>query len=75
MRVFYQFIRPSALDNEKNGNYIIPSVQELSAAGRVLHFMLLALVYRAVSLDDSAIKKAISRFSYRSEERRVGKEC
>ena len=50
--------------NEKNGNYIIPSVQELSAAGRVLHFMLLALVYRAVSLDDSAIKKAISRFSY-----------
>ena len=26
--------------------------------------MLLALVYRAVSLDDSAIKKAISRFSY-----------
>lgn len=49
--------------NEKDGKYVIPSFQELSAAGRVLHFMLLALVYRTVSLDNSAITKALSRFS------------
>lgn len=41
----------------------IPSVQELLAA-RVLHFMLLALVYRKISLEDSAIERAVSRFSY-----------
>lgn len=50
--------------NEKDGKYVIPSFQELSAAGRVLHFMLLALVYRYISLDDSVIKKASSQFSY-----------
>lgn len=42
---------------------VIPSVQELLAAGRVLHFILLALVYRTISLDDLAIKRAASRFS------------
>ena len=47
-----------------NEKYTIPSVQELLAAGRVLHFLLLALVYKAIGLDDSAIKEAALRFSY-----------
>lgn len=50
--------------NEKDVKYVIPSFQGLSEAGRVLHFMLLTLVYRYISLVDSVIKKALSRFSY-----------
>lgn len=49
-----------------NEKYTIPSAQELFAAGRVLHFMLLALVYRTISLDDSAIKQAARFFSFGS---------
>lgn len=49
-----------------NEKYAIPSAQELFAASRVLHFMLLALVYRVISLDDFAIKKAAKFFSYGS---------
>lgn len=51
---------------EKKTNYTIPSVQELFAASRVLHFMLLALVYRTISIKDSSIGKAAKMFSYGS---------
>ncbi len=46
-----------------NEKYDIPAAQELFSAGRVVHFMLLALVYRIVSLNDSAIKEAARFFS------------
>ena len=51
---------------DKGPKYTIPSAQELFAAGRVLHFMLLALVYKEISLDNSAIEKAARLFSYGS---------
>ena len=46
-----------------NEKYNIPAAQEIFAAGRVVHFVLLALVYRSISLNDSAIKKAAKLFS------------
>lgn len=48
---------------EKKTDYTIPSVQELFAASRILHFMLLALVYRTISIKDSSIEKAEKMFS------------
>lgn len=56
---------------EKKANYTIPSVQELFAASRVLHFMLLALVYRTISIKDSSIEKAAKMFSYGSLSRDI----
>lgn len=56
---------------EKKADYTIPSVQELFAASRVLHFMLLALVYRTISIQDSSIEKAAKMFSYGSLSRDI----
>ncbi|MCB7512932.1 hypothetical protein LI073_02680 [bacterium 210917-SL.2.15] len=85
LNVFYN-LAPDEIDNlaqtlsdarnffthyEKKTNYEIPSVQELFAASRVLHFMLLALVYRTISIKDSSIEKAAKMFSYGSLSRDI----
>ena len=47
-------------------NRVEPSYQEMSAAGRVLHFALLALVYQIVGLGEDSVRKSIRYFSHGS---------
>ena len=46
--------------------YVEPSFQEMSAASRILQFVLLAIIYKKVGISDEQIKNAKKYYSYGS---------